>query len=145
LEAEIKSIETKADDLLEHIQKTYSKIGNIVHESVPVDENEDNNKVERTWGEIEQREINGKPGSAHHNEVLAFIGGYDPERGQKVAGHRGYFLKGYGVLLNQALIAYGTQFLAKKGYTPVQPPYFMKKEVMAETAQLSDFDDQLYK
>jgi seryl-tRNA synthetase len=29
------------------------------------------------------------------------------ERGQKIAGHRGYFLKGYGVLLNQALINYG--------------------------------------
>jgi seryl-tRNA synthetase len=29
------------------------------------------------------------------------------ERGQKIAGHRGYFLKGAGVLLNQALINYG--------------------------------------
>jgi len=32
-----------------------------------------------------------------------------------------------------ALINYGTQFLVKKGYTPVQPPFFMKKEIMAET------------
>jgi seryl-tRNA synthetase len=54
-------------------------------------------------------------------------------------------LKGYGVLLNQALIAYGIKFMVGKGYTPVQPPYFMKKDVMSETAQLSDFDDQLYK
>ena len=130
---------------MEQVQKTYSKIGNIVHESVPIDENEDNNKIERTWGEIVHREINGKPGSAHHNEVLNWIDGYDPERGQKVAGHRGYYLKGPGVLLNQALIAYGTKFLYQKGYCPIQPPYFMKREVMAETAQLSDFDDQLYK
>lgn len=125
--------------------KDFSKVGNIVHDSVPIDDNEDNNKVERTWGTPEKREINGKPGSAHHHEILNWIGGYDAERGSKVAGHRGYFLKGAGVLLNQALIHYGMKFLVGKGYDPVQPPYFMKREVMSETAQLSDFDDQLYK
>lgn len=125
--------------------KNYSKVGNLVHDTVPVDDNEDNNKIERTWGTPVKREINGKPGSAHHHEILNWIGGYDPERGQKVAGHRGYYLKGYGVLLNQALISYGMKHLNSKGFTPVQPPYFMKKDVMAQTAQLSDFDDQLYK
>lgn len=44
-----------------------------------------------------------------------------------------------------ALYTYGINFLVKRGYTFMQPPYFMKKSVMAETAQLSDFDDQLYK
>lgn len=125
--------------------KDYSKVGNIVHHSVPIDDNEDNNKIERTWGEVNKREINGKPGSAHHHEILQWIGGYDSERGSKVAGHRGYFLKGYGVLLNQALLQYGMKFLFNRGYDPVQPPYFMKREIMSETAQLSDFDDQLYK
>lgn len=47
-------------------------------------------------------------------------------------------------MLNLALVQYGLQFLAKRGYTAMQPPFFMKKEVMAETCQLSDFDDQLY-
>jgi seryl-tRNA synthetase len=37
------------------------------------------------------------------------------------------------------------RFLHERNYTPIQPPYFMKREIMAETAQLSDFDDQLYK
>ena len=46
--------------------------------------------------------------------------------------------------MNLALVQYGLQFLAKRGYTAMQPPFFMKKEVMAETCQLSDFDDQLY-
>ena len=68
------------------------------------------------------------------------IGGYDPRRGQKVAGHRGYFLKGPGVLLNNALVNYGLRFLSKKDYDLVQPPYFMKQEIMHETCQLSDFD-----
>jgi seryl-tRNA synthetase len=93
---------------------------------------------------IPELKITGNRGGYHHNEVLEHIGGYDPERGNKIASHRGYFLKGPGVMLNMALIQYGIQFLAQRGYTVIQPPYFMKKEVMAETCQLSDFDDQLY-
>jgi seryl-tRNA synthetase len=145
LDKQISEIEKEAETLWESLTKTYSKVGNLVHDTVPVDDNEDNNRVERTWGAIEHKEINGKPGTAHHHEILNWIGGYDAERGIKIAGHRGYFLKGWGVLLNQALISYGMKFLFSKNYTPVQPPYFMKQEVMAETAQLSDFDDQLYK
>lgn len=36
-------------------------------------------------------------------------------------------------------------FLMKKGYDLVQPPYFMKKKIMEETCQLSDFEENLYK
>jgi len=62
-----------------------------------------------------------------------------------VAGGRGYFLKHYGVLLNQALINFGLAFLLKRNYTPLQTPFFMRKEVMAECAQLAQFDEELYK
>lgn len=65
--------------------------------------------------------------------------------GVKIASHRAYFLKGVGVMLNFALQMYGMQFLQKKGYTLLQPPYFMKKEPMAKTAQLEQFDEELYK
>ena len=54
-------------------------------------------------------------------------------------------LTGHGVLLNQALINHGLAFLMEKSYTPVQPPFFMHKEVMAKTAQLEEFDEALYK
>jgi len=73
------------------------------------------------------------------------LDGYDPERGVKVVGHRGYFLKKWGVFLNQALINYGLEFLDSKGYTPLQTPQFMLKDYMAKTAQLEDFDEELYK
>jgi seryl-tRNA synthetase len=33
----------------------------------------------------------------------------------------------------------------QEGYTPLYTPFFMKKEVMQEVAQLSQFDDELYK
>jgi seryl-tRNA synthetase len=62
-----------------------------------------------------------------HHELLWRIGGYEPDRGANVAGHRGYFLKDVGVLLNQAFINYGIQFLRKKNYCVLQPPFMMKK------------------
>jgi seryl-tRNA synthetase len=54
-------------------------------------------------------------------------------------------LKGYGALLNLALINYGVKFLMQKSYTPIQPPFFMKKSVMEETVQISELDDNMYK
>lgn len=80
-----------------------------------------------------------------HDDLLWRIGGYEPVRGQAVAGHRGYFLTNAGVLLNQAILNYGIAFLMQRGYSVVQPPYMMNKDVMAEIAQLEDFDEQLYK
>lgn len=62
-----------------------------------------------------------------------------------MVGHRGYCLTGYGLFLNLALVNYGLEFLFNKGYKPNQPPHFMHKESMAKTAQLEQFDEELYK
>ena len=74
----------------------------------------------------------GKP--LTHDDLLWRIGGYDPERGSKVAGSRGYFLRNVGVLLNQALINFALAFLGKRNYSPIQVPVFMKKDLMAGIA-----------
>lgn len=45
--------------------------------------------------------IDGKTlGHMHHHELMECLDIVDFKRGQKIAGHRGYFLKGDGVLLN---------------------------------------------
>lgn len=80
-----------------------------------------------------------------HHEVLTRLDGYDSERGVKIVGHRGYCLTGYGLFLNLALVNYGLEFLWRRGYKPNQPPHFMLREYMAKTAQLEQFDDELYK
>jgi seryl-tRNA synthetase len=73
------------------------------------------------------------------------LDGYDPERGVKVVGHRGYFLRRWGVFLNQAIINYGLEFLHDREYVPLQTPQLMLRDQMAKTAQLSQFDEELYK
>jgi len=100
-----------------------------------------NNTVLRKWGECR-----ANPGDLkHHHQLLHMIGGYESEIGADVAGHRGYYLTGMGMLLNNALIQYGIQFLALKNYTPVQTPFFMKQTVMKKVAALAEFNESLYK
>lgn len=86
-----------------------------------------------------------RAGIMPHHEVLLRLDAMDLDRGAKIAGHRGYYLTGDGVDLNQALISYGLDFLRGKGYKKIQPPFFMNKDQMAKTAQLDQFDEELYK
>jgi len=131
-------------------------LGNAVDDSVPVSQNEDDdNLVICVWptplglllpcrlADISYQSPEARP--LTHDELLWRIGGYDPVRGSKVAGNRGYFLKGVGVLLNQALINFAVEFLRRREYEPIQVPLFMKKDLMAGIAQLGDFHEQLYK
>jgi seryl-tRNA synthetase len=66
-------------------------------------------------------------------------------RTNQVAGGRGYYLIREGPLLNQALITFALQFAYRRGFDPVHTPFFMNKDIMAECAQLSQFDEELYK
>ncbi|KAK1898317.1 Serine--tRNA ligase cytoplasmic [Dissostichus eleginoides] len=91
------------------------EIGNLLHPSVPISNDEDAD-----------------------NKVERTWGDSSVQK-------KGYFLKGPLVFLEQALINYGLRLLHSKNYTPLYTPFFMRKEVMQEVAQLSQFDDELYK
>jgi seryl-tRNA synthetase len=121
----------------------YSKleiIGNLVHDSVPISNDEANNTIIRSWG---QKRV--EPKLKNHVELVELLGIADTKKGANVAGGRGYYLKGDGVRLNQALINFGLDFLEKRGYTALQTPFFMRKDIMAKCAQLAQFDEELYK
>jgi seryl-tRNA synthetase len=101
---------------------------------------QDNNTVVKTVGTCEKLARH----KYNHVDLVQLLDIADLDNGTKVAGGRGYFLKGAGVLLNQALINCALQFVYKRGYEPVQTPFFMRKSIMAECAQLSQFDEELY-
>ncbi|KAJ0079512.1 hypothetical protein Patl1_22668 [Pistacia atlantica] len=115
-------------------------VGNLVHDSVPVSNDEANNAVIRTWGEKRL-----EPKLKNHVELVELLGIADLKKGADVAGGRGFYLKGDGVRLNLALINFGLDFLEKRGYTSLQTPFFMRKDIMAKCAQLAQFDEELYK
>ncbi|KAJ2782702.1 Cytosolic seryl-tRNA synthetase [Coemansia javaensis] len=145
-ELDVKKKELTDDEKAKHklLQAKVGTVGNIVHESVPVSMTEDDNKVICTHF-ADGKEPVRQPELRPHYQVLYLLGGFDPDRGANVAGHRGYFLTGVGVDLNLAMVSYGLQFLGAKGYTKIQTPFFMRREVMAKTAQLSQYDEELYK
>ncbi|KAL7170640.1 hypothetical protein ACSBR2_035508 [Camellia fascicularis] len=91
----------------------YSKleiIGNLVHDSVPVDNEEANNAIIRSWGEKRL-----EPKLKNHVDLVELLGIADIKKGANVAGGRGFYLKGDGVRLNQALINFGLDFFGEKG------------------------------
>ncbi|XP_010550968.1 PREDICTED: serine--tRNA ligase, cytoplasmic [Tarenaya hassleriana] len=118
-------------------------VGNLVHDSVPISNDEANNAVVRSFGEKRLATTGQK--LKNHVELVELLGIADTKKGSEIAGGRGFYLKGDGVRLNQALINFGLDFLEKRGFTCLQTPFFMRKEVMAKCAQLAQFDEELYK
>jgi len=119
------------------------RVGNLIHDNVPDHDDESHNRVDESWGEELVCTQETKP--YHHHQLLHMIGGYEAERGRKVAGHRGYYLVGNGMLLNVALYNYALQFLVKRQYKPIQPPFFVKEEIMEATCQIGEFEENLYR
>lgn len=115
------------------------EVGNHLHESVPVSNDEEENKVERTWGDCTERK------KYSHVDLIHMIDGMDGERGTGVSGGRGYFLTGPAVFLQQGLIQLALRKLGQKGYKALYTPFIMRKDAMQEVAQLSQFDEELYK
>lgn len=137
----------KQSELAKQITLLINKIGNIIAPNVTVSKDEElDNQIIKTWGNITEYDPKTNPDKfkLNHHTILHKIGGFEPERGAKIAGHKGYFLTDAGLLLNQALINYSLAFLKERSYKLLQPPYFIKKEVMAGVAQLEEFNETLY-
>jgi len=115
------------------------KIGNIVDEGVPVAPTEDGNEIIRTVGKIRDFNFDLK-GHAELVERFAEL-----ERAAKISGARTYYLKGDLVLLNLALIEFAIRRLIKKKFLPMWTPFFMNKKYMRGAAELSEFEETLYK
>jgi len=77
------------------------KVGNIVDASVPVSKDEADNLIVKEFDKEKVRKFDGT--MHHHHELFYMIDGYDMKRGTKLSGHRAYFLRGPGVLLNLAI------------------------------------------
>jgi len=122
------------------LDKKLESIGNLVHDSVPISDDEENNAVVRSFGEkrVEEKLKN-------HVELVELLDIADLIKGANVAGGRGYYLKGAGARLNMALIQFALDFLESRNYEAILTPFFMRKDIMAKCAQLSQFDEELYK
>jgi seryl-tRNA synthetase len=145
-EMKIISVElSKLESEQETVENVYSKLAltipNLVHESVPIGVDENANKEIKKWGEIPSFDFKIND----HIDISENLDLVDLERAAKVAGARFYYLKNDLVRLNQSLIHYGLDFLAKKEYSLVQPPYMINRESMEGAVIADDFEEVIYK
>jgi seryl-tRNA synthetase len=142
---ELKDTEEKGADLenqlnttADEINKLMKSIGNIIDDRVLVSKNEDENPIIRKY-----RTSRSIKNIRSYTDLMMKYTHSVP--GSKIIGHRGYFLSGKIAKLGMALSRYAIEFLEQNEYMLIQTPVMMRKEVMGRTAQLSDFDEQLYK
>ena len=144
-------MEKISKDLDEHeqLQKTVESdyanlafsIPNVIHESVPIGNDESANVELRRWGEIPKFDFK----ISDHIDLGQNLNIIDLERAAKNAGARFYYLKGGLVKLSQALISFALDFMAEKKYNLIQPPYMINRKSMEGAVIADDFEDVIYK
>ena len=138
---DIKQKEEKLKNTMEEWQKLMLKVPNVPDMSVPNGESDEENVEIRNWGEKIIFNFNPKD----HVSILESLDLADFERGTKVSGFRGYFMKNDGALLFFALWQYFLDYFVSQGYTPMIVPSLVRKETLMGTGYIPGGEDDLYK
>lgn len=115
LEPEAGKIKTKYDSLM-------IKVPTIPSGDTPIGKDESENKEVYKWGK--KPAFNFEP--KDHIEIGKSLDLLDLERGAKVGGYRGYYLKNEGAMLVMGVMMYALKKMIQKGYTPMIPPTLVK-------------------
>jgi seryl-tRNA synthetase len=141
LPLEIEKAEKEVDALKEKITRGLMRLPNILHESVPIGASDADNIEVKTWGEPKVPSFELMP----HGEFMEHLGVADFERARKVAGAGFFYLKGPLALMDIAIVQFAFDYLVKKGYTPVLPPYMLRRGPYEGVVDLGDFESMMYK
>ena len=137
----IKKTEDRMSQLREELKYIQMRIPNILHDSVPYGEDEEDNVTVKTWGG--QPEFDFETRS--HVDLLEILDVGDIPRAAKIAGSRFFFLKNELVMLDLAMQQMGMEMLIMKGFTPMYPPFMMRRKPYEGVTDLADFEDVMYK
>ncbi len=143
---ELKETLKKQEEALQEVMKEWRAlmvtVPNVPDVSVPDGESDADNKEVRVWGEMPSFDFEPK----NHVELMTSLGMADFERGAKVAGFRGYFLKGDGARLVWALERFvEDRFMNKEGFEPMIVPSLVRREPFMGTGYLPQSEEDLYK
>jgi len=134
--------EKRVDDCRQKVDSILMRLPNLLHESVPFGKDDSDNVEVRRWGRPPKFDFAPKS----HLEILDDLGLIDGESGGKVAGSLFFYLKGAAVLLDFALQRFAMEFMMKKGFQVIEPPYMVNKEVYeGMIGDPSDFAEASYK
>lgn len=141
VKAELQAEEETLKDIMKEWQTLMVAVPNIPDMSVPEGADDAANAEVRVWGEIPKFDFIPKT----HIELMEALDMADFERGTKVSGFRGYFLKNDGALLNFALWQFVTDYFNKKAFTPMIVPSLVHRETLLGSGYLPQGEEDLYK
>lgn len=132
-ESDYKKIQTKWQDLM-------WKIPNIPDMTVPEGKSDADNVQIKTWGEKTIFDFTPKD----HIDIMQELNMVDFERGSKVHGFRGYFLKNDAVRLSFAIWQYALDFFQARGFNPMMAPSIVREENLYGTGHLPNEAEDVY-
>ena len=122
LKTKVIEIEVESKIIQDKYLALMVKAPTIPSADTPIGKSSEDNIVIGEWGAKPEFRFRPKD----HIEIAEDLGLIDFERGAKVAGYRGYYLKGKGTQLVMSLMMYALNKMAEKGYTPFIPPTLVK-------------------
>ncbi len=137
----VKALEQEVADAEAERDRILRSLPNIMHDSVPVGDDDDGNVPVREWGGTPTHDFD----AVSHVDLLESLDVADLERAARAAGSRFAYMKGDLVMLGRALEFYALQKLQAKGYQPIEPPYMLRREAVEGAVDLSDFEEVIYK
>lgn len=142
LKAGMAEAEERLKAVMVEWQKLMLTVPNVPDMSVPEGESDADNMEVKKWGVPASFTFTAKS----HVELMTKLGIADFERGAKVAGFRGYFLKGDAALLSYALWQFiSDHFVKKSGFVPMIVPSLVRRESFMGTGYLPQSEEDLYK
>lgn len=134
-------LEEQYKEVMKEWQELMLTVPNIPDMSVPDGASDADNKEVKVWGEPTAFDFEPKD----HVTLMTALGMADFERGSKVAGFRGYFLKGDGVLLMNAIWQLALKHWTGKQFMPLVAPSLVRRETFLGTGYLPQGEEDLYK
>lgn len=141
LKEELQNKERELEPVQKEWERLMVQVPNVPDVSVPNGDSDADNQEIKTWGDT--KTFTFEPQS--HIELMERHGMADFERGTKVAGFRGYFLKGDGALLSFAMWRYAQDFFVGKGFTPMIVPSLVRRVNFLGTGYIPQSEEDLYK
>jgi seryl-tRNA synthetase len=141
LPEKINAIDARVDELAGKVRGGLLRLPNRLDESVPVGKDDTENVEVARWGTPRRPDFELKS----HGDLLEALRLADFERARKIAGAGFVYLLGDLVRLDQALLAFALNYLVKQGFTPVFPPFMMRRAAYEGVVDLGDFETVMYK
>ena len=142
IKTKMPALETEEASLAESLESRLLELPNLLDESVPDGDDEDQNQLIRTIGDVPSFDFTPKD----HVALGEGLGLMDFALGAKLAGARFVVLSGQLARLERALAAFMLDtHTGKFGYVETLPPALVNSQTMTGTGQLPKFAEDLYR